>query len=145
MQWEQICATPLWHCGPGHYDCVSVSTDDMLEEMLSMEIACALGFFSFIFTNGQTYPCALVNWFDCLAEEPGNLTGMWMVTPSFLDNSSKNLAVIHIDSIVCGTHLLTIFGTEVIPEHNDFHNSLDLYCGFYVNCFVDHHTFELAS
>ncbi|KIK94636.1 hypothetical protein PAXRUDRAFT_142436 [Paxillus rubicundulus Ve08.2h10] len=45
MQWEQICATPSWHCGPGCYDCIFVSTDDTLEGMLSMEIACVLCFF----------------------------------------------------------------------------------------------------
>ncbi|KIK80717.1 hypothetical protein PAXRUDRAFT_15634 [Paxillus rubicundulus Ve08.2h10] len=145
MRREQIHATPSWHCGPGHYDCIFVSTDDTLEGMLSMEIARVLCFFSFVFTNGQTYPCALIHWFDRLAEEPDNLMGMWMVTPSFLDDGSKNLAVVHIDSIVRGAHLLPIFGTEVVPEHINFHNSLDLYRGFYVNRFVDHHTFELAS
>ncbi|KAF9228066.1 hypothetical protein BS17DRAFT_792960 [Gyrodon lividus] len=142
---EQICAMPLWHHGPGHYDCVFVSTDDTLEGMPSMEIAHVLCFFSFVFTNGQTYPCALVHWFDHLAKELNDLMGMWMVTPSFLDNCSKNLAVIHIDSIVCGAHLLPLFGVEVIPEYVPFHNSLDLYCGFYINHFVDHHTFELVS
>ncbi|KIK94060.1 hypothetical protein PAXRUDRAFT_143704, partial [Paxillus rubicundulus Ve08.2h10] len=64
---------------------------------------------------------------------------------SFLDNSSRNLAVIHIDSIVRGAHLLPIYGTEVVPEHVTFHNSLDLYCGFYINHFIDHHIFELVS
>ncbi|KIK74403.1 hypothetical protein PAXRUDRAFT_790748, partial [Paxillus rubicundulus Ve08.2h10] len=30
-------------------------------------------------------------------------------------------------------------------EHVTFHNSLNLYRGFYINHFIDHHTFKLVS
>ncbi|KIK95499.1 hypothetical protein PAXRUDRAFT_140531, partial [Paxillus rubicundulus Ve08.2h10] len=80
-----------------------------------------------------------------LADEPNDLMGMWMVSPSFLDNGSKNLAIIHLGSIVHGAHLLPTYGMEVVSEHDVFHNSLDLYHGFCVNCFIDNHTFELVS
>ncbi|KIK83037.1 hypothetical protein PAXRUDRAFT_153335, partial [Paxillus rubicundulus Ve08.2h10] len=78
-------------------------------------------------------------------DEPKDLTGMWMVSPSFLDNGSKNLTVVHIGSIIHGAHLLPIYGTEVVPEHVTCHNSLDIYHIFYVNHFIDHHTFKLVS
>ena len=145
MRREQIRAIPSWHRGPPRYDCVFVSTDDTQDGMLSMEIARALCFFSFVYTNGTTYTCALVRWFDRIADHPDELTGMWMVSPSVLDNGSQNLAVIPLDSIVRGAHLLPIFGHEDVPEHINFHNSLDIYRGFYVNRFADHHAFELAS
>ena len=145
MRWEQIHAIASWHRGPPCYDCVFMSTDDTQDGMLSMEIARALCFFSFVYTNGTTYTCALVRWFDHIADHPDELTGMWMVSPSVLDNGSQNLAVIPLDSIVCSAHLLPIFGHEDVPEHINFHNSLDIYRGFYVNRFADHHAFELAS
>ncbi|KIJ06884.1 hypothetical protein PAXINDRAFT_91336 [Paxillus involutus ATCC 200175] len=145
MRREQIRATPSWHRGPARYNCVFVNTDNSCEGMLSMEVARVFCFFSFIFTNGQTYTCALIQWFDHIADEPDELTGMWMVSPSIHDDSSQNLAIIHVDSIIRGAHLLPIFGQEYVPEHIHFHNSLDVYRGFYVNRFADHHAFELAS
>ncbi|KIK79872.1 hypothetical protein PAXRUDRAFT_160105 [Paxillus rubicundulus Ve08.2h10] len=142
---EQIHTTPSWRHGPARYDCVFISTDDSCEGMLSMEIACVFCFFSFVFTNGQTYSCALIQWFNHIADRPDDLTGMWMVAPSCNEDGSQHLAVIHVDSIVHSAHLLPIFGEEYVSEHVAFHNSLDLYRGFYVNRFADHHAFELAS
>lgn len=83
-------------------------------------------FFSFTHTNGQIYPCALVHWFDHIVDEPDELTGMWMVSPSFLEDGPCNLSVIHVDSIICAAHLLPIFGDETVPAYATFHNSLDI-------------------
>ena len=113
--------------------------------MLSMEVARALCFFSFAHTNGALYSCTLIHWFDRLADRPDELTGMWMVSPSFLEDGAKHLAVIPIESIVRNVHLLPIFGAEYVPDHVTHENSLDLYCGFYVNRFSDHHAFDLVS
>ncbi|KAI5987021.1 hypothetical protein EDD15DRAFT_2372740 [Pisolithus albus] len=128
MRRERIRATPSWQRGPARYDCVFVSTDDTQDGMLGME----------------TFPCALVRWFDRIADARDELTGMWMVAPSFLDDGSHNLAVIHVDSIVRNAHLLPIFGKEYVPPLVTCHNSLDVYQAFYVNHFVDHHAFELV-
>ncbi|KAI6011643.1 hypothetical protein EDC04DRAFT_2511849, partial [Pisolithus marmoratus] len=57
-------------------------------------------------TNGHSYSCALIHWFDHIADEPDKLTGMWMVRPSLMEDSSKNISVIHVDSIVHSAHLL---------------------------------------
>ena len=65
MRREQIRAMPTWHRGPARYDCVFASTNDTVEGMLSMEVARVLSFFSFVYTNGHNYSCALVHWFDC--------------------------------------------------------------------------------
>ncbi|KAI6032342.1 hypothetical protein BKA83DRAFT_4046649 [Pisolithus microcarpus] len=145
MRREKIRAIPVWHHGPARYDTIFVSTDDTFNGMLSMEVTRMLCFFSFVYTNGYSYSCALIHWFDRIADEPDDLTGMWMVRPSFMADGSKNLSVIHVDSIVRGAHLLPIFGREQVPRSVDFHNSLDIYRGFYVNRFADYHAFELAS
>ncbi|KIK91577.1 hypothetical protein PAXRUDRAFT_796992 [Paxillus rubicundulus Ve08.2h10] len=71
-------------------------------------------FFSFVFTNSQTSSCALIEWFDHIADRPDDLTGMWMVAPSCNDDGSQHLALIHADSIVCSAHLLPIFGEEYV-------------------------------
>ncbi|KIK13237.1 hypothetical protein PISMIDRAFT_119195, partial [Pisolithus microcarpus 441] len=144
MRREKICAIPVWHHGPAQYDTIFMSTDDTFNGMLSMEVARMLCFFSFVYTNGYSYSCALIHWFDRIADEPDDLTGMWMVRPSFMADGSKNLSVIHVDSIVCSAHLLPIFRREQVPQSVDFHNSLDIYHRFYVNRFADYHAFELA-
>ncbi|KAF8415957.1 hypothetical protein L210DRAFT_3616358 [Boletus edulis BED1] len=145
MRHETIHALPSWHQGPAQYDCVYVSTDDTKNGMLGMDITCVYCFFSFTHTNGQIFPCALVHWFDRVIDEPDELTGMWMVSPSFLEDGSHNLGVIHVDSIIRAAHLLPVFGDEPVPPYVTFHNSLNIYRGFYVNRFADHHAFELAT
>ncbi|KAF8452468.1 hypothetical protein L210DRAFT_3608454 [Boletus edulis BED1] len=145
MRHETIRALPSWHRGPARYDCVYVSTDDTKNGMLGMDIARVYCFFSFTHTNGQIFPCALVHWFDRVIDEPDELTGMWMVSPSFLEDGSHNLGVIHVDSIIRAAHLLPVFGDEPVPPYVTFHNSLNIYRGFYVNRFADHHAFELAT
>ena len=117
MQHETIRALPSWHQGPAQYDCI----------YMSMDITHVYCFFSFTHTNCQIFPCALVHWFDRVTDEPDELTGMWMVSPSFLEDGWHNLAVIHVDSIVRAAHLLPIFGDELVPPYISFHNSLSIY------------------
>ncbi|KAF9240171.1 hypothetical protein BU15DRAFT_87691 [Melanogaster broomeanus] len=143
MRREHIHVVPSWRRGLARYDCVFVSTDDTQEGMLGMEVARVYCFFSFIHTDGQTFPCALVHWFDRIIDVPDELTGMWMVAPSFLEDGSHNLAVVHIDSIIRCAHLLPIFGKENVPTLVHCHNSLDVYRAFYVNRFADYHTYDL--
>ena len=141
---EQIKATLSWFQGPERYDTVFMNTDDTREGMQAMDVAWIICFFSLPCTNGVSYPCALVHWFDYAADEPDELTGMWMVKLSFLGDNMRYLSVVHIDSIVHAAHLIPIFGQEFVPLRVNSHNSLDVYQGFYVNHFIDHHAFELV-
>ncbi|KIK20373.1 hypothetical protein PISMIDRAFT_105881, partial [Pisolithus microcarpus 441] len=127
MQHEHIHAIPLWHQGPAWYDCIFMSMDNMREGMLSMDVAQVHCFFSLIHTNGQMFQCALVHWFDHIADEPDELTGIWMVAPSFLEDGSPHHAVIHIDSIIHSMHLLLIFGSGYISPYVNCHNSLEVF------------------
>ncbi|KAL4070195.1 hypothetical protein V8B97DRAFT_2104467 [Scleroderma yunnanense] len=124
--------------------CLFVNMDDTCEGMKSMDIAHILCFCSLPCTNRLSYPCALVHWFDYIMDECNELTGMWMVKPSFLSNRTCHLAVIHLDTIVQVAHLIPVFGGEHVPPLVSFHNILDVYCAFYINHFVDYHTFELS-
>ncbi|KAG1840400.1 hypothetical protein C8R48DRAFT_751327 [Suillus tomentosus] len=145
MRREHIRVVPSWRKGSARFDCAFVNTDNRHDGMLSMDVVRIFCFFSFTFTNSHTYPCALVQWFHRIAEERDELTGMWMVALSFNEDGSRDLSIIHIDSIIRGAHLLPIFGTQLVPRGLRFYDSLDVYRGFYVNRFIDHHAFELAS
>jgi hypothetical protein len=70
---------------------------------------------------------------------------MWMVRPSFHEDGSWNLAVIHIETVFCAAHLIPIYGSEYIPHDLKFYHSIDCFRSFYVNKFADHHAFEIAS
>ncbi|EGN97724.1 hypothetical protein SERLA73DRAFT_57755, partial [Serpula lacrymans var. lacrymans S7.3] len=126
------------------HDCVFVERDPMLTGMQGLDVVRILLFFSFIFQD-VLYPCALVHWFSKVQEEPDNLTSMWMVRPDFNEDLSPTTEVIHLDCILQATHLLPVFGDDRIPRQILFHNSLDAFASFYVNKFIDHHAFGLAS
>jgi hypothetical protein len=144
MQQEVIRATSSWFKGMPQYDCIFVNTSNEVNSMRGMEVARAICFFSFVYL-GITYPCALVHWFSHISEERDEDSGMWMVSPDFDRNENPNLAVIHIDCIFRAAHLVPIFGDSFVPDNITNYNSLDSFKGFYVNCFVDHHAFHIAS
>ncbi|KAG2093479.1 uncharacterized protein F5147DRAFT_747888 [Suillus discolor] len=124
------------------YDCVFINSRPELDGMRGLEVARVLCFFSFRYKL-VLYECAVVCWFSVISDAPDEDTGMWVVQPSFNDHS-PDISVIHIDAIYRAAHLLPIYGTDPIPHHLKFYHSLDNFCAFYVNKFVDHHAFEIA-
>ncbi|OAX31653.1 hypothetical protein K503DRAFT_727701 [Rhizopogon vinicolor AM-OR11-026] len=144
MRRERIRATPSWRRGPPRNDCVFVSVDNTIDGINGMDIARVLCFFSFSFQN-IVWPCAVVHWYKRIGSQPDEDTGMWMVHPSMNDDHTREVSIIHVDSIFRAAHLVPMFGNSFIPAHVDLHNALDTYMGFYVNKFADHHAFEIAS
>jgi hypothetical protein len=140
---EHIRATPSWRQGPARYDCAFVNSEPELDGFCGLSIVRILLFFSFVF-NGKTYPCALVRWFSRIAEERDEDTGMWMVQPEVEDNGSPSITVLHIDCIFRAAHLLPIYGDNPIDSISP-HESLDIFPTFYVNKYIDHHAFQIAS
>jgi hypothetical protein len=144
MRQEVIRASPSWRKEAPRHDCMFVNSNNELDGMPGMEVARAICFFSFMY-RGVTYPCALVHWFSRISEEPDEDTGMWMVAPDFNHTGGPILAVVHIDCIFRAAHLVPIFGDSFILDHIMFDNSLDYFRGFYVNKYIDHHAFDIAS
>ena len=142
MRREYIRATPTWRQQGPHYDCVFVITDPELKGMCSMDIAHVHCFFSFKAHNNN-YHCAVVHWFDCIGDEPDEVTGMWMVRPSFTGGGQPNTAVIHIDAIFHAAHLIPVYDRNFMSPDITPHNSYDSFHRFYVNRFADHHAFEI--
>ncbi|KAI0371809.1 hypothetical protein BV20DRAFT_165857 [Pilatotrama ljubarskyi] len=144
MRRERIRGTPSWHNGPARYDCIFVDKGTLEEGLKGLLIARVRLFFSFKH-EGQLYPCALVHWFSTVGEAPDEDTGMWIVTPDFLENGTPSYDVIHVDTILRGAHLIGRIGDTWLPQGFLPSDSLDAFCAFYVNKYADYHAFELAS
>ena len=95
----------------------------------------------------MVYPCALVQWFQTIGDEPDRDTGMWMVKPEYTtsNNRQQSWSVIHLDCILRGAHLLPIFDERFIPHNLHYSETLDAFQAFYVNKYIDHHIFEIIS
>ena len=140
MRREYIRATPSWFNGPARYDCVVVEHDPAQEGFRGLFVVRVFYLLSFTHEEKQ-YPCAFVQWFSHIGDQPCDKTGMWRVEPdSVLPN-----AIIHLDTILRGVHLIGIAGNAFLPKDLQYHESLDAFLSFYVNKFADHHAHEILS
>jgi hypothetical protein len=140
MRRERIRALKSWRNGAGRYDTIFVNTDSSVDGMRGLDVARVRLFFSFSH-DGVEYPCALVRWFSRVGNSPDDHTGMWVVQP---DDDGCPPSIIHLDSIVRAAHLLPVFGPDPVSTTLSFTDTLDTFTRFYVNKFVDHHTFEIV-
>jgi len=101
--------------GPPHYDCVYVAKGGIdTEGFHSLMVGRVRLFFSCLHA-GHTYSCMLVDWFIPVADEPDEVTGMWIVAPE-VDNDGHHVqCVISLDLVVGGAHLIGVYGSEFIP------------------------------
>lgn len=129
-------------------DTVFIEVDGDKVGMDGMLIGRVLLFFSFRH-HGDEFSCALINWFihDSDDNEPAidKDTGMYRVRPEKDALGHQPLQVIDIDSIVRGAHLLPIYGSECIPKGINSSNVLSCGRSFFVNHFIDYHTYELIK
>jgi hypothetical protein len=70
-----------------------------------------------------------------------------MVEPAFHEDHHPYLAIIHLESIFRAAHLLPVYNntSSFIRQSLIMHDTLNTFKVFYVNKFVDHHAFEIAS
>lgn len=142
---EHIRATPSWRHGPARYDVAFVNSRPELEGMPGLDVVRIFLFFSFTCEN-VTYPCAFVRWYSLLDGRPDEDTGMWMVQPEKETDGSPVVSVIHLGCIFRAAHLLPIYtaSNNPIPHSLSPDGTLDTFTVFYVNKFIDHHTFHFA-
>ena len=143
MRHERIRAVPSWRRGPGRYDCVFVNTDSDAEGMRGLDVGRVRLFFSFRF-RGKFYPCALVHWYSRIGDNPDGDTGMWRVRQDHNAEGSPSAAILHLDCLVRAAHLIGVYGKHFIPKGLLPEQSLDLFRSYYVNKFIDHHSYEIA-
>jgi len=142
MRHERIRSTPLWHNTYPRRDTVFVETDAELPGMRGMAIGRVLLFLSFLF-HGSRHSCAFVNWLVPQGNGPDPETGLWVVKPEYLGNR-RTAAVIPLDCIARGAHLLPVYSTTPLPTTFHFSHSLDVFRAFFVNRYVDHHAHEFV-
>lgn len=143
MRRERIRSVSSWRRSAARHDCIFVNTDPTAEGMRGLEIARVRLFFSFK-AGGKKYPCALIQWYSRVGDEPDENTGMWVVQPDFDADGSPSVAVIHLDTIVRAAHLIGVYGGDFVPSEITFDTSLDAFHSYFVNKFIDHHAFEIA-
>ena len=145
MRREYIRATPTWRKGHSRYDCVFINTIPESPGMRGLEVGRVFLFFSFVH-GGAYYPCALIQWFSVVGDEPEDETGLWTVKADIHDNGRPHLAIVHLETIYRAAHLIPAYRTsDFIKCSLTMHDTLDEFKVFYVNKFVDHHAFEIAS
>ena len=91
--------------------------------------------------NGELHQYALIHWYSIFGDQPDPDNGMWVVTPDYF-GSAPNISVIHIDSIFCAAHLLPIFDENPLPRMLNYTSTLDSFKAFYVNNYIDYHTYK---
>ena len=110
---------------------------------LGLHVAHTKLFFSFTF-RCVLYSCMLVEWFSTFGDAPCEDTGLWRVVPDFDDHRRCSAAVIHIESILRGAHIIGVSDTELLPSNFTYHDTFDVFNLFYVNKYADHHAHEIA-
>ncbi|KAI5983739.1 hypothetical protein F5J12DRAFT_907985 [Pisolithus orientalis] len=144
MRHEYIRSCHSWQNGPPQYDCAFVNTNPGLKGMHGLDVVRILGFFSFI-SQSKRYPCAVVQWFDHVRDDPDVDMRMWIIRLALTANCHPATAVIHVDTIYHAAHLVPLYGTHPIPRTIKLHHSYDAFTTFYMNRFIDHHAFSLLS
>ncbi|KAH8979524.1 hypothetical protein EDB86DRAFT_3067015 [Lactarius hatsudake] len=139
---ERIRSAPHFFGYP-HRDTVFVVVGDSQAGMEAMEIGRVLLFFLFEYRR-KSFSCALINWFVHTDERDPD-TGMWVVKQELDRHGQPTLEVIHVDSIARAAHLLPVYGDSWVPENFHYHCTLDSYCTFFVNHYVDHHAHEFIG
>ena len=112
--------------------------------MDGLEIARVCLLSSFKYSNSKTYECALVDWYSRLQEHDAD-NSMWMVKPDILANGSPFTVVIHVDTILCCAHLISVYdSSRPVPHGMKYSDSLDSFDMYYINRYANHHMYEVV-
>jgi hypothetical protein len=141
---EFIRATASWRGSNARYDCVFYKEKASPCGMHDLHIVRVHSFFQLHYRD-TSYSCALVHWFKTLDDEADEDTGMWKVEPVFDADGKPWATIVEVKNLHRAAHLLPIFGSAFVEEGLTFDQTLDRFRLFYVNRFIDHNSFYLAS
>ncbi|KAJ7902594.1 hypothetical protein B0H14DRAFT_3079858 [Mycena olivaceomarginata] len=142
MRREHIRSTPSWGKHGPRQDCAFVVENQTENGFCGMSAVRVHLFFP-LTHDGVDYPCALVEWFKKVGRSPDTETGMWIVEPE-MKGRSRLTTIVHLDTLLCGAHLIPVYGTHYIPANFRYQHSLDAFKAFHVNKYIDHHANEIA-
>ena len=100
-------------------------------------------FFSFHY-EGTEYQCALVDWLSHIGDGPDEDTGMWVVKWHVDVYGNQISQVIYINTVMQCAHLISVYGPDPVSTLLTFSDSLYDFHTYYVNKYVDHHSFKVA-
>ncbi|KAJ7474106.1 hypothetical protein FB451DRAFT_1035288 [Mycena latifolia] len=66
---------------------------------------------------------------------------MWVVEPE-VERREPSMAVIQIDCMARGAHLIGVYGRASLSENFHFSNTFDAFHRYFVNPYADHHMYE---
>lgn len=144
MKRERIRCTPSWRGAPRR-DTVLATVDEDQAGFRGMSVARALLFFSFKH-QGEVFPCVLLHWYNTYGNRRDPKTGLWMVRPAYNGQNKRSpcVAVVHLDTLVRGVHLMPVYGDSPVPSSGLKHyHSLNVFNMFYVNKYADYHANEI--
>ena len=107
--------------------------------------------FSFLFLYVSRYALPMCshslvlyswNWTRQRYRTMGGKTKIW---DQRLPETPQSLAIIHLNCIAWGAHLIGVYGSSFIPEELHFSHSLDLFRAYFMNCFANHHTHKFLA
>lgn len=147
MRRERIRAINSWMGGSARYDTIFIQrTLDATHISTGLEVARVKPFFSVTLRRGlEVHACAFVHHFEISGNEVDEDVGMWTARALFDESSEPLMSVIPLHQILRAAHLIPVYDTEPIPHQFTFAETLDHYSEFYVNKFIDHHAFEIAT
>ncbi|KAG6329487.1 hypothetical protein ID866_9603 [Astraeus odoratus] len=144
MHYDIINTTPSWHNSPACYDCVFLENGGAGEDKFrGLLVARVLSFSSFTYRE-EEHACTFVEWFLLVDKEPDEETSMWIVTPEFDSWVRRVQSVITLDTIICGAHLIGVYGDRLLCSDFHYSQSLDSFDTYYLNKFIGHHAHALA-
>lgn len=146
MARERIRAVPNWQGEGPRYDTVFIrnaSAPRKARGIHHFHVGRVQLFFS-IQHDDIRYSCALIQWFTIFGDSADRDMGMWVVQPEYNPNGSPSASVVDVGSIVRNSHLMPVFGEELLPLNIHFSYTLDIFSSFFVNKYVDYHSNFLA-
>lgn len=141
MHRELIRCSDAWRQEYRRRDTVLIQMDTSIEGFRGMLVGRVAAFLR-ITHEGISYPCALINWFITQGEEPDDVTRMWIVEPE-IRNGRTTFGIVPINSIVRGCHLIGVYEEDALPLNFHFSYTLDAFRSYYVNHYIDYHSYEI--
>ena len=146
MHSEHIWALSEWRGSKPHFDCAFIKKDTNYESLAlphrldNLDVACIRLLLSFDY-HGVTYQCIIIHGLLLVDDEPDEDTGMWLA-----HCPDKQISqAIPLNAIYCAAHLIPYYSNNSMPWQITPNNCLDNFYLFYMNKFIDHHTFDLLS
>ena len=142
MPSKRIHAVERWKGSSPRYDCVFITKDlspAPPTDMKDLHVVHLLLLFSFSY-HQTTHRCALIRLLPFTEDEPDSDTGMQIVE-SLLNQAPQ---VVPLNLIYRAAHLIPVYhGISTLSRSMLMATSLDKFCYYYINKFIDHHAFEI--